>query len=125
MKNANQIVDVMLTFHQQIRLYHWSTAIHARHSASGDLYEAFDGLLDRFVESLQGRSRLSYRSKKIEAISLDDKDAIPYLKRMATFLTKNVDRFFESYKEDFTDLINIRDEMLALVNRSIFLFTMR
>ena len=122
--NANQIIDVMLTFHQQIRLYHWSTTIHARHSASGTLYETFDGLLDRFVETLQGPSRLSYRSKTIKAIALKEKDAIQYLMGMASFLSKNVSDFFKSCK-DSTDLMNIRDEMLALVNRSIFLFTMK
>ena len=124
---ANHIVDVFLSFQQQIQLYHWSTKVFARHSASDKLYKDFSELLDRFVETLQGHFEMSYARKKIEVGKLSDDRAIPYLKGMADFLTNDLSKFFaeQPRPQEMSDLATIRDEMLASVRRSIYLFTLQ
>lgn len=124
---ANHIVDALLTFQQQIQLYHWSTKIYARHSASDQLYKDFSELIDRFVETMQGHFELSYARKRIDVVKLPDNHAIPYLKEMADFLTNDLSKFFmeQPRPQEMSDLANIRDEMLASVRRAIYLFTLQ
>jgi len=122
-----------ITITTQIKLYHWNTLSHPRHLASGQLYSEFDELVDKFIEVLQGRiisenlKNAEYRIKlhpkiKIRPTQYNDEDAIQLILNIKNYLTGN--ELF-SIIGNYTDLVNIRDEMLAVVDKTSYLFSLK
>jgi hypothetical protein len=119
----DQIVSVMMEFNDQIKLYHWKTKSYARHKASCKFLKLFQDNLDRLVETFMGaRDKRVYDAFDLKFENLDDKTVIEYVKNFRIFLQKEFPRLVE--KKD-TDLLNIRDEILADVNRMLYLFTLK
>jgi len=103
-----------------IRMRHWLTTSHAEHKALGKAYEGLDGLIDTFVETLigeQGREVLS----KVNTITVND-DIADALDDLEDTLRDDIPKDFG---EDETALLNIRDEMLALVQHTKYLLTLK
>ena len=115
-----------LTFQQHLRLYHWSTRCYARHVASGTLYETIDKLIDKFIETMQGklgkRQRIEYKNLSFSLSNLSDKDAPLLLHDFTQFLENDLNRFLEKVND--TDLKNIRDEMIGNINQALYLFSL-
>lgn len=109
------LVQELLQFQTQIRLYHWHTKSYPRHVASGDLYTKLDPLIDAMVESMQQFGRLSYKPFALKGFAMTDATAVDSLKSFAQFL--------ETLELPSTDLQNIRDEMLTNVHRTLYLFS--
>ncbi len=124
----SKLIPRFIWFSQQIRLYHWSTKSYARHIASGSLYEKIDTLIDQFVETLQGKleeRRISYDTLKIKLKNHKDDEMDNVLSNFAQFLANDVEMYLDEMKMLNTDLKNIRDEMLGLVNQSLYLFSLK
>jgi len=133
MTEYNKILLTLLTINNQIRLYHWQTLLHPRHLASGELYSNFDELVDKFIEALQGRIALETQNanfrimlnnkfNKINLQNYNDSDGILLLSNVKVYLESNE---LLAVINNYSDLLNIRDEMLALVNKTIYLFTLK
>ena len=133
MSQYEKVLLTFLTITTQVKLYHWQTLSHPRHVASGDLYSDLDGLVDKFIEVLQGRiimesSNLNFRillSDKLNTITLKN-----YNDDAALTLISNIKTYLESQElistiGNYTDLLNIRDEMLAAINKSRYLFSLK
>ena len=133
MSQYEKVLLTFLTITTQVKLYHWQTLSHPRHVASGDLYSDLDGLVDKFIEVLQGRiimesSNLNFRillSDKLNTITLKN-----YNDDAALTLISNIKSYLESQElistiGNYTDLLNIRDEMLAAINKSRYLFSLK
>lgn len=127
----SQLLSVFIFITNQLRLYHWNTKNYSRHIASGTLYTKLDGLVDNFIETLQGKMedddyRIDYETIKIKYKKLNDEEILDVLKNFRHFLENEVEKYlYLNHKNTKnTDLINIRDEMLDNVNRTIYLFTL-
>ena len=107
----------------QIKLYHWQTKQYSRHISTDKYVEKISELIDTFVEVFQGKyGRIMLGSKNsLRLENLSDANASNYLISFKKFLEKDLPKFIQT--ED-TDLFNIRDEMLALTNQTIYLFTL-
>lgn len=105
---------------QSLRMQHWLTVSHAEHNALGSAYEGLDGLIDGFVEvaiGAKGRGILSgITSLKVGG------DAQRILSDLETVLRKEIP---SDLGEDETALMNIRDEMLALLQKTKYLLTQK
>jgi hypothetical protein len=112
-----------LTLQNQIKLYHWQTTQYSRHMSTDKFYEKINELIDSFIEVYQGKYGRIFlkQNKMINLENLEDKNASGYLESVKVFLTENVPKFL---RNNDTDLFNIRDEMLALTNQTIYLFTL-
>lgn len=114
-----------LHFETNVKLYHWMTRSYPRHVASDKLHEKLLELSDKFVEVYIGKyQRPSSLNKKDLQLPLDnynDKDIIAFLDRVSKYLTKDIFRFISN---DDTELVNIRDEILAEINQAKYLFTL-
>jgi hypothetical protein len=120
MNKSSKLITTFLSFQQQVRLYHWSTKQYARHVASDELYKKLDTLIDRFIETLQGKQgRLSYRKITLSLHPLKETSINKVLKTFLKFLTKELD------VSNDDDLTAIRDDMVELVNKTLYLFSLR
>jgi hypothetical protein len=117
------IVQVFFNMILNIRLYHWSTTSHARHVASGALYDNLSNLSDEFIETYMGRyKRPEYKGPfNIQVKQFNDSNIVDALREYIQFLKYETPKYL---KESDTDLLNIRDEMLANINKTQYLFTL-
>jgi hypothetical protein len=122
---SGEISYIFLTLRTQIKIYHWQTFSYARHIASNDLLVKLDANLDQFIEvyiGKYGRPKFGGKTANIHLKNFHDKDA-PELIRDAihwleTSLTKKL-------KRTDTDLLNIRDTIVADLNQVLYLFTLK
>lgn len=133
MSQYQKILLTFLTITTQIKLYHWQTLSHPRHVASGELYSQLDELVDKFIEVLQGRIILetsdnNFRillNDKMNTILLknyDDNDALLLISKIKTYLEGSE---LTSVIGGYTDLVNIRDEILSIINKTSYLFSLK
>lgn len=118
--DINEIVKFLFTLQLLNKLYHWNTNSFARHKATDGFGDTLSDLLDKFVEVFIGRYKLK---PNVETINLlpqytTDDGAIT--------LFKTAKRYLEGLSNIITDsdLLNIRDELLAEVNKTLYLFTL-
>jgi hypothetical protein len=119
-----EIVTDMLTLRNQIKIYHWQTMHSPRHTATDDLVDKLDKNIDTFVEVYMGKyGRPNFKkTASIKIHNFHDKDGPAFLKSAVTWLSKSLPKSLD--KQD-TDLLNIRDEILADLNQARYLFTLR
>ena len=117
----HEVASKLVEIHNQLRFFHWQTTSYARHQAYGGAYEALDGLIDNFVEVLMGKyGRVPALPMKIYNRNEKDcmtfiEETIAYLLMLSTALNPQTD----------TDLLNIRDEMVAEFNKLKYLLTLK
>lgn len=120
--SIGEITLILLSFRDKIKIYHWNTQSYARHKATDKLLKSLTELIDKFVEVLQGsrKERISINSQ-INLQTYADAEINTLLDAFTYWLNNKLDNFL---KPNETDLRNIRDEMLALVNQTKYLFTL-
>jgi hypothetical protein len=120
-----RVVQFYLSLRNAIKVYHWNTLSYPRHKATDQLVETIDKLTDSFVEvyiGKYGREAALGSPMILDLPGLDEKGVITFLKESIEWLT---DRLPKLIKPTDTDLLNIRDELLAAVNQCLYLFTLR
>ena len=113
----------MLTLRNQIKLYHWQTMSFARHKGTDELVEKLDGNIDKFVEvymGKHGRPKVGHRAS-LNIRDYHDKEAPKLLKEAINWLQTDLTQLL---KKGDTDLLNIRDEIVADLNQALYLFTL-
>jgi len=121
---SGEIVNIFLTLRNQIKIYHWQTVKFPRHKATDDLIDKLDDNIDKFVEVYMGkygRPKFGRSSSTIKIHNFHDKEGPAYLKSYVKWMSQKLPKFLG--KED-TDLLNIRDEIVADLNQSLYLFTL-
>ena len=118
-----EIVHLMMTLRNQVKLYHWQTMAYPRHIATDELVTKLDANIDQFVEvyvSKYGRPKLSGQTSVIRLRNHSDKEATALLKEAVNWMTSDLTR---KLKKTDTDLLNIRDTIVADLNQTLYLFT--
>jgi DNA-binding ferritin-like protein len=121
---SGEIVHMMMTLYDQVKIYHWQTMHFPRHEAAGKLIEALDDHIDSFVETYMGkygRPKLAGKTTTIHLRNFQDKQAPALLKEAIDWLSTDLTK---KLKPTDTDLLNIRDEIVAVLNRTLYLFTL-
>ncbi len=117
-----QYINELLQIQQQLRVFHWQTKSYARHVAYGEAYSSLSDLIDSFVEVHMGKyGRFVLAEESIEIRNLNDATLGEFLNATVNFLCSCSLQL--DPKAD-TDLLNIRDEMLAVVNKLKYLLTL-
>lgn len=122
--NLASKVNFLLGLHVQLKINHWQTKGIARHEAFGNTYNGLTDLIDEFVEIAMGkygRFVLDDETNNIKLINLSEMNP----KDMITVCTDALIEFSEDLdpKKD-TDLLNLRDEILGLLNKLNYLLTL-
>lgn len=117
------MIGSLLAMQNQFRMFHWQTESYAQHKAFGEAYEGLDELVDEFVEVFQGKNGIVVPSGgvKMKLENLDSKP-VDMIDVFVDYLTNDLPK--ELKKED-TDLLNIRDEMLGLLNKTKYLLLLK
>lgn len=124
MKNSTSggdIVSVLLGIRNQIKLYHWQTKSFADHKATDDLTAALDTAIDTFVEVYMGKYGRPKVSKSIKLHNFSSNMVRQFVEKQTMYLLTILPR---KLKKTDTDLLNIRDEILAELNKIRYLFTL-
>lgn len=117
-------VQFFFTMREQIKLYHWQTKSYSRHKATDAVIDALDASIDKYVEVYMGkygRMKMISGNNTIHVSNLSETSIIKFIKKYITYLNTNL---VKKLKEYDTDLVNIRDEMLAELNQLLYLFTL-
>lgn len=117
-------ITKMLTLQNQLRIFHWQTKSFAEHKTLGKAYEGLDGLIDNFVEVYFGKNGVRKASEtfNVSLANYGDANPVAVIDEGINFLTNELPSLLES---DDTDLLNIRDEMVGLLNQTKYLLTLK
>ena len=120
----NTIVESMLRFQVYLKTYHWQTRSHSRHKATDGLYEEISNKIDLFVEVLQGKltKRITLNGS-LEFKNFSDVEGQKLLKNFILWLESDLEKLLTNIVNTTNDLLNIRDEMVANLNQTLYLFS--
>jgi LysM repeat protein/DNA-binding ferritin-like protein len=123
MKNVSEVVAGLQELFNQIKYFHWQTKSLAQHEALGDAFDDLEELIDNFVEVAMGKyGRPSTKNQKLEMFDLEDVDIVDWASGVVDYLISFDDVLDETQD---TDLLNIRDEMMAVFNKVKYLLTLK
>jgi DNA-binding ferritin-like protein len=120
------ILQVLLLLRNQVKVYHWQTMSFARHKATDDLVTALDTHIDTFTEVYMGkygRPHFTAKHSTLRLYDLSDKKGHRVLEEAVKWLVNDLPKHLKP-KED-SDLLNIRDEIVADLNKARYLFTLK
>jgi hypothetical protein len=118
-----EIVNLMMTLRDQVKLYHWQTMNYPRHIATNDLIPKLDTNIDQFIEvyvGKYGRPKLTGKTSTIYLRNHSDKEATKMIEDAIDWLTVNLTK---KLKSTDTDLLSIRDVIVADLNQTLYLFS--
>jgi len=126
----SKITSTFLCILNTIKLYHWNTDHYATHKATDQLYGDLNTKIDTFVETMLGKESVSFRNKVLEINSLhmntfkSNKDFKKETEMYKSFLISLSDNKSFNTPQN-TDLMNMRDDILASLNQFLYLLTLR
>lgn len=125
-----KITSTFLCILNTIKLYHWNTDHYATHKATDQLYGDLNTKIDTFVETMLGKESVSSRNNVLNIHSLhmntfkSNKDFRKETEMYKSFLIRLSDEKSFNTPQN-TDLMNMRDDILASLNQFLYLLTLR
>jgi len=118
-----KLIVPFITLQEQLRVFHWQSDTYAQHKAFGKAYDDLGDLIDQFVEVYSGKfGKPKAKFKYNLTLSNFEGDYLEFIDSSITFL----DEFNAEFNaEKDSELLNIRDEMKAVLNRLKYLLTLK
>ena len=123
-----RIVTMFLQMLNTVKLYHWKTSSYAQHKATDELYGNLNTNIDSFVEVMLGKTGGRVNLTFVKTLPLLDYTNVADFKREIA----KYKQFLIDMNKDTTlnitnnsDLLNIRDEILANLNQFTYLLTFK
>lgn len=120
-KKGGEIVTTFFNIRDQVKLYHWQTKSFSEHKATDELVTQLDLNIDKFVEVFMGRYGRPYVKKTLPVKNLTVTGIRSFITKSDEWLASRLPRML---KKTDSDLLNIRDEILADLNQVKYLFTL-
>lgn len=116
------LINPFISLVEQLRIFHWQSESYAQHKAFGKAYEDLNDLVDNFVEVYSGKyGKPKAKLKYNITLSNFDPDYVGFIDSSIEFLD-NLTLELQEGKD--SDLLNIRDEMKAVLNKLKYLLTL-
>jgi hypothetical protein len=119
-----ELILKLVQIQVQFKFMHWQTTGDAKHRAYGKAYDKLGGFIDDFVEAMMGKygrpefePEFSIMFKDLNSLSVQN-----FLDGITDFLVSITEELDNKYD---TDLLNLRDEMLAAINKLKYLLTLK
>lgn len=122
--SADQI-HFFLQLRDQIKLYHWQTRVYSRHIATDNIIGKLDKSIDSYVEiyiGKYGRPKLTGKNASVTIHNLTEAGAVRLVNSALKYIQGPLSKTLKPYD---TDLMNVRDEMIADLNQLLYLFTLK
>lgn len=123
-KSEGEMILFFIEMLNTVKLYHWKTRSFATHKATDELYEDLNKYVDEFVEVMLGykggvRANIPRTSVKMNDFSTPEQFGrkINEYKKTLISYTHKLD------PKQNSDLLNIRDELLATLNKTTYLLS--
>jgi len=117
-----ELIRFFFKLSNTLKIYHWKTPSYARHIASGTLFDGVILTSDNFMEIYFGRyGKGGITSIECSADLLGESDIVLFLKEAVAFLRDIVKNGY--LREGDTELLNIRDDLIGQINKTLYLFT--
>ena len=131
--SAAMVVPLLLSMVNTVKMYHWRTLKFSVHKATDQLFASLNDKVDDFVEVMLGKPVVGGGSSRDKYLNLPNEmlqvpilvDAAgftAYLEEKKVFLTTDLNALFDAVKD--SDLLAIRDDILAAVNTYLYLQTL-
>lgn len=119
-----ELILKLVQIQNQFRFLHWQTFGDAKHRAYGELYESMGDHIDTFTEAMMGKyGRPSFPTEFVIGFQdIKSMDLQSFIDGIVEFLVSFTDKLDPKYD---TDLLNIRDEILAQINKTKYLLTLK
>ena len=119
-----ELILKLVQIQNQFKFLHWQTHGDAKHRSYGEIYDKLGDMIDDFAEIIMGKNgRLEFESEfsimfqDIKSLNLQN-----FMDGITEFLVGMTDQLDSRYD---TDLLNLRDEMLASINKLKYLLTLK
>lgn len=122
------MTSIMATFlgiQSQFKVFHWQTQSYSKHQAYGGIYDTLNTLSDEFIEIYMGKYGRLVLEGEADAILLGNIGEVnieEFLETIIEFLL-SLNHKLDGNKD--SDLLNLRDEMLAAINKLKYLLTLK
>lgn len=113
-----------ILFHsrQQAHFWHLDTKSYAEHKALNEFYDEILVLTDKLLEEYMGKGhRIDFKGVRMTFHAYNRDKMIEYFKKLARY----INRAKKSLKPGDGNLANIMDEILGLINKTLYLFTLK
>jgi DNA-binding ferritin-like protein len=121
--NIASKIKFLMELQAQVKINHWQTKGYARHKAFDELHGGLSDLTDTFAEAAMGkygRFTLENDDKTLNIVNLTELD----LKEMLQTSKEALIQWNNEFDSTDTDIMNIRDEILGLLNKITYLLTL-
>lgn len=119
-----EVIKKLVQIQLQFKFLHWQTFGDAKHRLYGEIYDKLGDFIDEFTETMMGKygrpefdSEFGIMFQDISSLSMQN-----FIDGITEFFVGMSDQLDSRYD---TDLLNIRDEMLGLINKSKYLLTLK
>lgn len=110
MRSLNNVAMNLFNHQVVMKLFHFQTELYGAHKASDAYLEKFAGTMDKFLEIAQGiYGRITIKKYTLSGSSHTDANIVKHLEGIITLLREKIDDLLDNY----TDLVNIRDELVG------------
>lgn len=116
MADLNDIIKEFLSYLDTVKVYHWKTKMYARHIASDALHGDFSKQVDMFIEVYMKNLNPVIGKIKLNSIDTDDNEIIQS--------TYKLRKYLQELSIQDSEILNIRDEMIATLNKFLYLCTL-
>lgn len=123
-KNLDSNINFFFQTQLQLKVLHWQTKGYARHKAFGNTYDDLVELVDEFVEVCMGKHGRFILQEENKTIRIENLTEVSIVDFIQNTKSKLISISKELSPETDTDLLNIKDEMLAKVNKLAYLLTL-
>ena len=108
--SLNRLCMNLLNHQIVVKLYHFQTQQYGAHKASDAYIEKYANTLDKFLEVAQGiYGKITLKKYSLAGSSHTDENIIKHINGMIMYWREKIDDILGNY----TDLINIRDELVG------------
>ena len=116
-----EFIEHFFRVYSQMYVLHWQTKYYSRHLIFDEFNEELEDFADKMVESYQGKyGKIQLDECDIEIKNLKELNLSEMLNNFKQYLLNDFDVEYQNDK----DLLAIRDEIVSLINKNIFLLTL-
>lgn len=119
-----ELILKLVQIQLQFKFMHWQTTGDAKHRAYGKTYDKLGDLIDDFAEAMMGKygrfefePEFSIMFQDLKSLNLQN-----FIDGITEFLVSITEQLDPTYD---TDLLNLRDEILLLINKLKYLLTLK